>query len=113
MAVAAAARKLEPPREGEAVEAWVRELPSNERLRFYEQYAEGARAPRRGSPITDENLRQVAEVYRAALERGDPPTETVANVLNVARSTAARWVSKARERDFLGPAMRGRAGEAS
>jgi hypothetical protein len=30
----------------------------------------------------------------------------------IARSTAARWVTKARERGLLGPALRARAGEA-
>jgi hypothetical protein len=70
------------------------------------------RRPRRGSPITDANLNAVAERYREALERGDPPTQSVARELNVARSTAARWVTKARERGFLGPALQGRAGEA-
>jgi hypothetical protein len=109
-AVTAAARKLEPPGEDEAVEAWVRELPASERLEFYEQYSKRGRSPQRGSPITDENLRQVADLYRAALERGDPPTQTVADAMYVARSTA-RWVAKARERGFLGASMRGRAGE--
>jgi hypothetical protein len=70
------------------------------------------RRPRRGSPITDDNLRGVAERYSEALKRGDPPTQSVARELNVARSTASRWVAKARERGFLGPALKGRAGEA-
>lgn len=115
MAVTAAARKLEPKREGEPDpdEPWVRDMPSTERMEFYRDYAKGARAPRRGSLLTDENLRQVAELYRAAIKRGDPPTQMVAEAMHVARSTAARWVGKARERGFLGPSMRGRAGEAS
>lgn len=68
--------------------------------------------PRRGSPMTDANLRAVADRYKEALDRGDPPTQSVARELNVARSTAARWVTKARERGFLGPALKNRAGEA-
>lgn len=80
---------------------------------FYRRYTDDARHPRQGSPLTDENLRQVASIYRAATKRGDPPTQTVADSLKVARSTAARWVGKARERGFLGPALRGQAGEAS
>ena len=65
------------------------------------------------TPLTDENLQQVATLYRAAVEQGDHPTETVANAMHVSRSTAARWVTRARKRGFLGPAMRGRGGEAS
>ena len=80
---------------------------------FYERYRRGARRPRRGSPVTDQNLRQVADLYRAAFRRGDPPTQTVADEMHIARSTAARWVAQARERDLLGPAMQGKAGEAS
>jgi Family of unknown function (DUF6214) len=85
--------------------------PRQEAQEFYERYTKNARRPRRGSPFTEENLRQVADLYRAALERGDPPTQTVADELNVPRSTAARWVGKARDRNLLGPALRGRGGE--
>jgi hypothetical protein len=85
--------------------------PPKEHAAFYERYTEGAREPRRGQPLTDENLSQVAALYRAALERGDPPTQTVADALHVPRSTAARWVAAARERKLLGPSLRGRAGE--
>jgi hypothetical protein len=82
-----------------------------ERAEFYERYAQGARRPRSGSPITADHLCKVAELYRAALERGDPPTQTVADEMYAARSTAARWVAKARERGLLGPSLPGRAGE--
>ncbi len=87
-------------------------LTTADRAEFYEQFAAGARLPRQGSPLTDENLHQVAELYRAAVEHGDPPTQTVADAMHAARSTAARWVAAARERGFLGPAVRGRGGEA-
>jgi hypothetical protein len=79
---------------------------------FYRQFTDHARSPRQGSPLTDENLRQVADIYRAADKRGDPPTQKVADVMHVARSTAARWVGKARKQGFLGPALKGRSGEA-
>jgi hypothetical protein len=78
---------------------------------FYDEYTRDARRPRRGSPLNDEHLRQVTELYRAALERGDPPTQTVADEMHAARSTAARWVAKARERGLLGASVRGKAGE--
>ena len=84
---------------------------SVERAKFYESYAQGARRPRRGSPLTDDNLDKVAKLYRSAVERGDPPTQTVADQMQVARSTAARWVSAARSRGLLGPAVPGRGGE--
>jgi hypothetical protein len=79
-----------------------------ERRRFYQ-----SRQPRRGSPVTDETLREVARHYRQAAEHGEPPSLGVAAAMNVSRSTAARWVKRARERGLLGPALRGRAGEAS
>jgi hypothetical protein len=105
-AVALAAR-LYPPNEGFKFVS----TPPDAAAAFYEDYTKDARRPRRGSPLTDSNLRQVADLYRAALKRGDPPTQTVADELHVARSTAARWVTKARERNLLGPSLRGRAGE--
>lgn len=88
-------------------------MSRDERVGFYEQYAKGGRRPRQGSPLTDEHLRRVADLYRAALERGDAPTQTIAHEMHAARSTAARWVAMARERGLLGPAKRGQAGEAS
>jgi hypothetical protein len=69
------------------------------------------RRPRRGSPLSDEELDRVAKVYRAALDRDEPATQAVADELHLARSTAARWVAKARARGILGPALPGRAGE--
>jgi hypothetical protein len=71
------------------------------------------RRPRRGSPLTNEELERVVTIYRAALDRGDPATQAVADELHLARSTAARWVAKARERGLLGPALPGQAGERS
>lgn len=73
---------------------------------------ERAKAPRRGLPLTDDELREVADIYREAVARGDrSPTRAVGEAKHAARSTAARWVGKARKKGFLGPAMPGRAGE--
>jgi hypothetical protein len=70
------------------------------------------RRPRRGFPLSEDDLRKVAEVYRDALAAGDPsPTATVARILHVSRSTAGRWVGRARGDGYLGPARRRRAGE--
>lgn len=84
-----------------------------DRDEFYRDFATGMRPPRKGAPLNDQHLRDVAERYRAALEHGDPPTQTIADQypVPVARSTVAKWVMKARERGFLGPALRGKAGE--
>ena len=78
---------------------------------FYDEYTRDARRPRRGSPLNDDDLGEVAARYRAALKRGDPPTQTVADEMHAARSTAARWVAKARERGLLGASLPGQAGE--
>lgn len=86
--------------------------PGPEKSReIYGRFLEMARQPRRGSPLTDDHLRAVVAMYKQALKEGDPPTRTIADEMHVARPTASRWVAKARERGFLGPAMRGRAGE--
>jgi hypothetical protein len=54
----------------------------------------------------------VAELYPTAVAHGDPPDEAIARAMHASRSSAARWVRMARERGFLGPALKGRAGEA-
>jgi hypothetical protein len=78
---------------------------------FYRRYVDDDDRPRRGAAVSDDRLRRVAGVYRAALENGDPPTQTVADVLHASRPTAARWVAAARERGLLGAAVPGKAGE--
>lgn len=65
-----------------------------------------SRTPRRGKAISDDELQRVADIYRAANARRKPPTAAVAREMNVPRSTAAKWVMKARERDLLEPATR-------
>lgn len=58
-------------------------------------------------------LRDVAKVYRSALEKGLNPVATVAAVHHVPRNTAKRWVRAARavEVGGLGPTTPGRKGE--
>lgn len=65
---------------------------------------------RRRNAVTDQHLRDVVAIYRAAREQGDAPTMAVAEQLDASHSTAARWVGMARHRGFLGPAVPGRAG---
>jgi hypothetical protein len=66
---------------------------------------------RRRNVVDDNLLRQVATIYRGALDTG-APTAAVAEALGVGHSTAARYVRIAREpgRAFLPPAQRGKAG---
>lgn len=64
-----------------------------------------------GQGPTDEALKRVAAVYRMAHLIGLPPTESVAQDLELPRSTAGRWVSMARQREFLGKAEPRKAGE--
>lgn len=63
----------------------------------------------RAVAMTDEALREVADVYRAAHARKQPPTKAVMQEWHVERSTASRWIRRARDAGHLGPA-RPRAG---
>jgi hypothetical protein len=74
--------------------------------------AETRNANRRGrGRITDQELRNVASVYRTAYLKREAPTAAVARELHVSRSTAGRYVHRARERGFLGPTRQRVAGE--
>jgi len=76
-------------------------------------HAEHPKAQRRqhGARVTDDELRKVRDVYRAAHAARKPPTAEVARELNVSRSTAGRYVQRAREKGFLGPTRPCVAGE--
>ncbi len=65
----------------------------------------------RKTKITDELLREVADVYRANVD--DKPTTRVAEHFSREHRTAALYVKRARERGFLGAAAVGKAGEQS
>jgi len=64
---------------------------------------------RRKRKVDDDLLREVAEIYRANVHRG--PTQAVAERFDKATSTAALYVSLARQHGFLGAAIKGKAGE--
>lgn len=51
--------------------------------------------------LTDEVLRRVAAIYCDSLVSGGAPTQAVADELGVPRSTAGRWVTRARDRGIL------------
>jgi hypothetical protein len=68
----------------------------------------GAARAGRKVKITDALLRELADVYRANVS--DKPTEAVAEHFDKGH-TAALYIKRARERGFLGPAIKGKAGE--
>jgi hypothetical protein len=84
---------------------------ADEREETRTRVLERARSPRQGSPITNEHLTQVADVYRTALAAGRRPTQTIRERWHVERATASRWVAAARAAGLLGPATQGRASE--
>lgn len=61
--------------------------------------------------VTRELLVEVADVYRRAHRTGAAPTQAVADHFDRPRSTAAKWVQRAREERMLGPAEQRRPGE--
>jgi hypothetical protein len=65
----------------------------------------------RGRKTTEERLRQVADVYRAAVAAGSPPTAAVHSKLHVSRSHAGRLVGQARKAGILGETTPGKRGE--
>ena len=61
--------------------------------------------------MTDATLLEVADVYRSAHARREPPTKAVMGEWHVSRSTASRWIKRARNAGHLGPARPRMAGE--
>jgi hypothetical protein len=101
----AVARAAHMPREG--VEGVATFAPaSNEESSVIAIAAD--RTPRRRK-ITDEHLKDVARVYRAAVD--DNPRDAVMDSFGVKAAMASRYIKFARERGFLGPASKGKAGE--
>jgi hypothetical protein len=73
-----------------------------------EHAAREARAARQVK-ITDALLQEVARVYRENV--GNKPTEKVAEHFDRRHRTATLYIKLARERGFLGEAIKGKAGE--
>jgi hypothetical protein len=65
----------------------------------------------RGYPIDDDELRRVADTYRAAIKLGEHPTQRVMREHHTGRSTASRWIRRARDAGHLGAARPRVAGE--
>ena len=71
----------------------------------------GKVARERGKAWPDEHYRQVAEVYKSAVEHREPPLQAIQEQWHVSRPAAAKYVKGARERGFLGwPERAGLAG---
>lgn len=83
--------------------AWLDKLQE----RAAEAYATARDRPsprKKRTRITDEFLKEVANVYRMAENSDMPPTREVANHYKAPHSTAAKWVAAARRKKFLPPA---------
>ncbi|EGD44663.1 hypothetical protein NBCG_01083 [Nocardioidaceae bacterium Broad-1] len=85
-----------------------RDFPDGSSQRSAIRAAHQARASRKVK-ITDELLREVAEIYRANVEH--EPTQAVADHFDKAHRTAALYIKRAREAGYLGAALKGKAGE--
>lgn len=60
-----------------------------------------ALGPRRGIAMSDQELEQVAAVYRKAWTEGEPVTEAVAEAFGISPSTASKRIMKARRMGLL------------
>ncbi len=66
------------------------------------------RAPGRPPEYTEDHFKLVADAYTRAWKINLPPRAAVATRWQVSRSTAAKWVARARQMGFLPPTERGR-----
>jgi hypothetical protein len=89
------------------------ELPSE--LLFPSTSFEEGEPRRPGAPrrYAGEHFEQVAEVYLAAWQAGRRPTQAVADAFGVSRTTAAKWISRARNSDLLTAGEQGKPGAAA
>jgi hypothetical protein len=62
-----------------------------------------------GRRYAPEHWQRVANVYRAALRRKEPPTRAVAEAFGLSTSAAAKQVATARERGLLPKTSKGKA----
>jgi hypothetical protein len=63
---------------------------------------------RQSDEMPDSFYRRVANFYKATMETGGKPTTAIAESAGVPKTTAARWVREARQRNFLPPTTKGR-----
>jgi Helix-turn-helix domain len=72
------------------------------------RWKEGRHGPAEGA-----ELERVAAMYRRAVAAGASPSAAIASEFGITRSTARKWVQRARARGLLGPALGRRVGEAA
>jgi hypothetical protein len=94
--------ELEIPIAYDVAQAWI--------ASFRTMQAREARAHDRNA-LDDDLLQRVATTYREARKTGRHPTKAVMKAEDRPRATASRWIRRAREKGFLGPAVERRAGE--
>jgi hypothetical protein len=71
--------------------------------------ATASRARRRQYRLDNEHLARVAAIYAEAVDAGRRPVQAVADAFPTSRSTAEKWIARAREAGILTtPAPRGR-----
>jgi hypothetical protein len=99
---AAAIHAMDPNAKGNLIRGRI-ELSDDERALAYPK---GALRSKQRRPLTDDELKRIADVYRAAAAKGLAPTKRIADVMHVTRSTARRWVARAVDGGFLDPAER-------
>ena len=71
-------------------------IPSDDEL---DAYGAKAVSSLRGRPVSDEDLRKVAEIVK---DNGFNPRKQLKETLNLSERTASRWIAEARRRGFLG-----------
>jgi hypothetical protein len=96
------------PRHARGKTRWV--SPNDLEESEFGEFTAGLQPPRRGKRLEQAHYERVAEVYKAALRRGQPPTQAVARAMHTARSNAGRWVMEARSRGLLPPAQEEKGG---
>lgn len=61
---------------------------------------------RAAGPV-DSSLKAVARFYNLAVAMGEPPAKAVENALGLPRTTASKWVRRARDKGFLAETISG------
>ena len=65
-------------------------------------------APRQPGEDPSAFYARIASFYRVTMSYGGKPTTAIAESAGVPKTTAARWVREARQRNFLSPTTKGR-----
>lgn len=85
---------------------WEREALADEVTHLATLTAGSESAPHSGRRHSDTELRQVADIYMAALNARQPVQKTVAEALGLSLSTATKRIVAARKKGYIPPANR-------